>query len=570
MTGETDWPFDEPQKYGAEAAAADAAEDAVQEEDVPAAGFEAAEFDGRLFAALELVRRAWVAVREGIAILLLPFGVLLHLPQILSEAGLIHAPGRRVRNLVLALPAAAVFLGTAGVAIAGMVTGGRRAEDYRAAARAAEGQKDDEAARVFFGREFDLDGSAEALFGLGSSLERLGRLGEAGSVMRRAADEFGYGEAHIGLADRTLADPAAMRDPAKVAEAVDHLRSAEEDGVPRDEVAPKMAKALVAGGDFAGAVPYLERAAATDVARRLDLAAVYMRLGRGEDARAATVAAEGELRRRVEEQPGDVEARARWVTCLLNLGKPKEAIAAIDAAGQGERPAVLDELFVLACLACERELAATEADPTERLGLIRRALEARPRSEPVLLRLIAFAEDPKSGGAAAEAARLRDAALSAEGVPAGVWGDLGQRAWAAGDEATARRDLERAYALDPSNVVVANNLAWVLVRGRSPDAERAVSIASALVKQWPNVVQFRDTRGQTLAKLGRWREALGDLERALSGMKGSVETRRTLAEAYRRAGQPKLAELQEREADRIEAAKKAGPSDDGAEARPGS
>ena len=63
--------------------------------------------------------------------------------------------------------------------------------------------------------------------------------------------------------------------------------------------------------------------------------------------------------------------------------------------------------------------------------------------------------------------------------------------------------------------------------------------------------------GVALHRRARWDDAIADLELALTTMKDSVEVRRTLAEAYRRVGRRRLAELQDREADRVEAAQKA-------------
>jgi tetratricopeptide (TPR) repeat protein len=165
-----------------------------------------------------------------------------------------------------------------------------------------------------------------------------------------------------------------------------------------------------------------------------------------------------------------------------------------------------------------------------------------------------MSQEASSDAPATEADRLLSDSLAGGEIQPAVAVALGTRAWKRGDLDAALAHLEKAYAADPSNVVAANNVAWLLSRRTGPNLDRALAIASDLVSKYPNAAQFRDTRGQILAKLGRWDEALTELERALPGMRDSVEIRRALAEAYHHLGQERLAELQDREADRLEAA----------------
>ena len=111
------------------------------------------------------------------------------------------------------------------------------------------------------------------------------------------------------------------------------------------------------------------------------------------------------------------------------------------------------------------------------------------------------------------------------------------------------RHLERAVAvaLAPSHVVALNNLAFGLAeRGAEGDVEQALEMVDRAViaagKQGAVSVNCWETRGQILAKLGRWREAGVDLERALKQMLGSKPVHATLGVAYRELGQEALAE----------------------------
>jgi predicted Zn-dependent protease len=104
---------------------------------------------------------------------------------------------------------------------------------------------------------------------------------------------------------------------------------------------------------------------------------------------------------------------------------------------------------------------------------------------------------------------------------------LGVEAWSRGD-------------------VVANNLAWLLTRGNSPDLNRALTLSEAAISQRPNDPRFRSTRGMILVKLGRWKEAIPDLERALATDGNNPNTHQALAEAYANLGQEDLATLHAR------------------------
>lgn len=530
-----------------------------EEEDPTLHAFEADPVDEGLAATVEAVHGMAERVRQFWSVLVAPAEFLIALLHAFAEARLIQSPDRRLRDLAQALPAVFVIAAALGMTVAGAGRQRGLAAEYRSLATTSLERGDYKAVRVYAGREYDLDGSHESLYRLAKACVRLGDSARGEQLMSRLADESNYGPAHLWLADRSLADPATLRESGRLADATRRLRQAEAAGAEAKAVAPRMARVLLAAGDAAAALPYLERAAARDPALQVDLAAVYARLGRAEDARKAAAAAEQSFRRRIETDPRDRNARVKWVTCLLNLGRPGEAVVALDEVGRDRlaRESVSGDLYVLACLAREREIAVANGPAGERLAWIRRALDVRPRAEPALLRLIEMAQQMPADGAAEADVVLAEALTGGEASPA-VLVALGTRAWKEGDFDAALAHLERAYVAEPSNVVAANNVAWLLAQREDADLDRALSIADTLVAKYPDAAQFHDTRGQILTKLGRWNEALIELERALPAMRNSVETRRALAEAYRHAGQPNLAELQDREADRLDAAAKSG------------
>ena len=64
---------------------------------------------------------------------------------------------------------------------------------------------------------------------------------------------------------------------------------------------------------------------------------------------------------------------------------------------------------------------------------------------------------------------------------------------------------------------------------------------NSVLERWPDEPMFRDTRGAVLAKMGRWKEALTDLQAALPGYPKNPDLHRRLAEAYEHVGAADMA-----------------------------
>ena len=69
----------------------------------------------------------------------------------------------------------------------------------------------------------------------------------------------------------------------------------------------------------------------------------------------------------------------------------------------------------------------------------------------------------------------------------------------------------------------------MLARGEPPDLNRALALMNSVLKRWSDEPMFRDTRGAVLAKMGRWKEALTDLQAALPGYPKNPDLHRRLA-----------------------------------------
>jgi tetratricopeptide (TPR) repeat protein len=105
--------------------------------------------------------------------------------------------------------------------------------------------------------------------------------------------------------------------------------------------------------------------------------------------------------------------------------------------------------------------------------------------------------------------------------------------------------------VDPSATDVANNLAFVLATANEPDLARAMELIESALKIRPNHADYLDTRGTIYSKLGKWKEALADLEAALPAKSRDPNLHRTLAMVYQNLSNKELADEHRRLADEL-------------------
>jgi predicted Zn-dependent protease len=126
-------------------------------------------------------------------------------------------------------------------------------------------------------------------------------------------------------------------------------------------------------------------------------------------------------------------------------------------------------------------------------------------------------------------------------LPAALAEALGTAAAVTGDVPQARKYLEMAVHQDAANAVAWNNLAYVLLKVPNPPLEDALNAANKALALVPDDFRFRQSRGEVLVKLGRWKEAVDDLEYALNGAPDATTIHQALAQAYEALGNKELA-----------------------------
>jgi tetratricopeptide (TPR) repeat protein len=141
------------------------------------------------------------------------------------------------------------------------------------------------------------------------------------------------------------------------------------------------------------------------------------------------------------------------------------------------------------------------------------------------------------------ARRFIDEVVKSPRTPAAILEAAGTIAATVGERDKAILYLKRATHKDPRNAVAWNNYAWLIAQDPHGDLEDALKAVNTALEIRPGEIRFRETRGQVLVRLGRWREAIGDLEFAANGLPQSRDIHLSLAKAYDALGDQQLARV---------------------------
>jgi len=163
-------------------------------------------------------------------------------------------------------------------------------------------------------------------------------------------------------------------------------------------------------------------------------------------------------------------------------------------------------------------LAEASDNMKQRLAMLYQQRAARPELR-ALFELLARSDD------------LTSSLAETLGTAAGVNGEWDQ----------AQIYLEQAVKKDATNAVAWNNLACALLQKQNTPPDKALSAANKALELKPDDFRFRETRGEILLRLSRWRDAVDDLEYALNGLPDSPVIHQALGKAYDALGNKELA-----------------------------
>jgi tetratricopeptide (TPR) repeat protein len=141
------------------------------------------------------------------------------------------------------------------------------------------------------------------------------------------------------------------------------------------------------------------------------------------------------------------------------------------------------------------------------------------------------------------AGQVVDHIVNSTRTPATILEAAGTAAATMGNNDKAKIYLLRAVKKDAGNPVALNNYAWILTQDPHGDMDIALTAVNKALEIQPDDVRFHETRGQVLVRLGRWREAIEDLEIAVNGLPDVRDIHLSLAKAYDALGEEQLARV---------------------------
>lgn len=230
-----------------------------------------------------------------------------------------------------------------------------------------------------------------------------------------------------------------------------------------------------------------------------------------------------QLRKVVAMRPDYMPGQARLVSLLVRLSKGDEAMAV--AKGVQKQAPNEPTGWIL-----EADLLAMKGNRVGAAGALKTAYAKRPSDETVIRLLKAM----RAAGQTADADKLSDEWLAKQPDSAVFNNYLGEQAIGLRDYERAERHLRKVLAVQPSNAIVLNNLAWVLARAGKPGALEMGEKAAALA---PDSDAILDTLAEIHASAGHYDKAVTLQKRALQISPNMPALRLHLAQYLIKAGQ---------------------------------
>lgn len=262
------------------------------------------------------------------------------------------------------------------------------------------------------------------------------------------------------------------------------------------DVLELLGRAQALTGDLAGAVRTFQNA----VDLRPDDANLHYLLGGVYGQAQEHGAAVGALRRAVELRPADIEARVALASVLIAAQRSGEAV---EVARSLQR----DFADRAVGYRLEGQAQMTARDFRAALPPLEKALQTEPTTEAVMR----LASVHGHVGSIGKAIDLIEHWSAANPEDLQVQTQLAMLLHGQGREAEAMAIYQRLYERGVANVVVLNNLAWIL---HKQGDEQALEVARVAYEQAPNRPEIADTYGWILYNSGETTEGLNILQQA--------------------------------------------------------
>lgn len=375
------------------------------------------------------------------------------------------------------------------------------------------------------------------------ALRGMGRESDALRLLSRIAprEGAGYAPAHVIQATIML----AKKTP-DVQAAYEHINRALQSD-PTCQDAQELAARFAAGQKQWGAV--LAHLNKMELGKRPDLmlmkATALQFSGQEEAAVEAAQEAENALRE-MSKSPAAKGPEVRFsIAVSLSLQRKfEEAVEWIANSIKGNNPTREErQLLGGIYLSWSRYLKEQpKRDRMEALKLLEQGIQISPESQDLIM---AFLEDcDELTSESADRQKHVERVLSNGGISSSfLHYYLGVLDWKQGNRESAKSHFELANKLNPGFKVIGNNLAMAIasVSTDRGELEKALAMINELLEKEPENPFFLDTRGHVHAKLGEYKEAVSDFERALPNARDKGSCHVKLADLYEQLGMKELA-----------------------------
>ncbi len=448
--------------------------------------------------------------------------------------------------LLRGLPALAVFVAIPALALWGRTTANREAmkNSYLRAAIKASQAEDFDAAALWNRKLLTFNPSdRDARFRLAVAVEAGGDVERGREILKKLTpqDGTGYVPAHFYLASRAMQD-SAKATAEDMRSAAWHLTKVLEQEPDNMQARDMMVRLQIHRRELEDAAFHLSKMVSKHPELHLMLAGLYQQLGMKDAVAAQARQARVHFERLREENPDEVQPIIRLAEAYAithNFADAEQLLAEHLAKNLDVDEAKL-ALLKLALIEIDVELKRVEPNWPRVVTLLERSLGAGPAQEYVLAR-VALVAGRFHGAETDHLRQVLEEALADGRAPAVCHLLLGTMLGQGGQLDEAIQHLRAAQQVFPDNPVVLNNLAWYLTKTDPPQLEEALELAELAVQKAPRLLEVRETRGQILAELGRYEQALPDLEAALSMRTVEASLHQTLAQVYEQLGNTEMA-----------------------------
>jgi predicted Zn-dependent protease len=394
----------------------------------------------------------------------------------------------------------------------------------------------------------DTRGNPFYRFAYASILAERGDHARAVATMRDLApiNSPGYGPAQLWLAQLLLTQKNPSSDALKEIETRLLLAT-------RDESCSKAAEALLirfycGAGSLDRAEGHIASAGEDAAAPQLTLALAFAARGEREKAVKHATVARDYFRDICAKDPHNAEARLEWAQAVTLLGDFNGAIQILDdgyrrTGALGYRTSLGRILFGLA-----QYMGGHPNQFVQRVSMLARAIEYDD-GNPLYIRSfldILPLDRPNAPGLRNEL----DAAIALKQAPMMLQLFLAIDSSLKKNDVDAQNRFAAARSINPESARIMNNMAWTMANTKPERLSLALTLANTAVAQMPEQLRFLDTRGQILAKLERWEEAMNDLKRAATVLPDNQDLKEVMARVSTHLKEP------QNEPERVESSRK--------------